>query len=693
MSRSQGAAQVIRGSEREAPRGVAPALTGHLGLCPPHHRLFGALPQTPPVIWGFAPNPTKGTFEKVPLETLKTFQNFLKSFDATSERKIPMAKNIFECAMKTGGYAGKILSKYTREWAVTAFQKNPGITGHFTGASERLPAPGADERHLMVWYNEFAGKLLTGMAINYAADPSDELLSEGNSLADSLAEVQCPDGYLGIFDEDRKFGADGENWDVWGHYHSAVGLYYWHKVTGNEKAMETATKALECVWNHFVGEGRTFDSASNQTMNLAVSHAFALFYKETGEKKYLDAAIQIVDDEWPLSGDWKNSVLSGKEYFESPLPRWEALHTIMTLAPLYEITGKKEYFDALEKIWKSLQKTDRHNTGGFSSGEQVQGTPFATGAIETCCTIAWMALTTEYLRVSKNSVAADELELSFFNGMLGAVMPDGRQVTYNTPMRNDRENYSCQVDIGFQMNRFSPDFNCCQANSLRGLYEITRSAVVTDETSLTVNYYGESEIKAKTPSGSDIVLTQTTSYPADRIIKITLSETANEIFDIRLRIPCWSKNTTVSVNGQKAVGVNPGEYFSVSREWKKGDIIEIILDMTPHFWAGKEDFTGTVSVYRGPILLTLDNVVENDITLPFTADDLSSMKVTDVSADGVHDLKFEITSKDGAKTELFDFASCGKTSGYTSWLRFEDSDSIKLTTPAVFPDWCGEASE
>lgn len=602
-----------------------------------------------------------------------------------------MENNIFECAVKTGGYVGKILSKNTKEWAITAFQKNPGITGHFVGAPNRLPAPGADERHLMVWYNEFAGKLLTGMALNYAADPSLELLSEGNALADSLAEVQCPDGYLGIFERDRRFGADGENWDVWGHYHSVCGLYFWHKVTGNEKAIKTATAALECVWNYFVGEGRTFDSAKNQTMNLAVSHAFALFYNETGEKKYLDAAIQIVDGEWPLSGDWKNSILSGKEFFESSLPRWEALHTIMTLAPLHEITGKKEYFDALEKIWKSIQKTDRHNTGGFSSGEQAQGTPFATGAIETCCTIAWMALTTEYLKVSKNSVAADELELSFFNGMLGAVMPDGRQVTYNTPMVNDRENYSSQIDIGFQMNRFSPDFSCCQANALRGLYEITRSAVITDESALTINYYGASEIKAKTPRGSSIVLTQITNYPADGKVKITLTEAANETFGIKLRIPCWSKNTEVSVNGEKSENVKNGEYFSVTREWKCGDEIEITLDMTPHFWEGKEDFAGTVSVYHGPVLLALDNIVKDDKTLPFTADDLSAMKVSDVSTDGVHNLKFEITAKDGTKPELFDFASCGKTSGYTSWLRFKDSDSLKLNTQKGSPDWCAKA--
>ncbi len=54
--------------------------------------------------------------------------------------------------------------------------------------------------------------------------------------------------------------------------------------------------------------------------------------------------------------------------------------------------------DAFEHFWWSIVKYDRHNNGGFASGEQAQGNPYHQGAIETCCTIAWVATTVEMLQ-------------------------------------------------------------------------------------------------------------------------------------------------------------------------------------------------------------------------------------------------------------------------------------------------------
>lgn len=522
---------------------------------------------------------------------------------------------------------------------------------------------------LVPWYSEFPGKLLTGMAYTYRLSDDPALLAAGEELVAELANAQGEDGYLGIYTGSARMGGNGANWDVWNHYHCIYGLYDWYRLTGNETALKTAIKAADYVYDYFVEGGKTFDSAGSQTMNLGISHVFALLYQFTGDTRYLNAAKQIIVEDWPKSGDWLNNAQAGKEYYESKLPRWEALHTIITLGLLYEIEGDPIYYNALEDIWWSIAKTDRHNDGGFTSGEQAVGDPYNTGAIETCCTVSWMALGTEYLQLSKNSYVADELELSYFNGMLGALLEDDKYVTYNTPM--DGRKVASQVDIAFQYNSGSPDFNCCQANLSRGLGELSQWGVIGNDTDLYLNYYGPSAANTLTPGGNAITIKQETEYPKDGAIKITLDMVKNEAFNFNLRIPVWSYTNTVKVNGEEMKNVVPGEYYSINREWKNGDVIELDLEMSVHYWLGEKNYKGYSSVYYGPILLALDSNY-SDLARDaarFQTTDLKKMTVSDGSGKGCW-LFFETKTVNGIPVKLVDFASAGQdNSTYYSWLK------------------------
>lgn len=85
-------------------------------------------------------------------------------------------------------------------------------------------------------------------------------------------------------------------------------------------------------------------------------------------------------------------------------------------------------------IYQSIRRTDRHNTGAFSSTEQAVGNPYDTRAIEACCVVAWGALCIDVLRLTGDPTFVDELELATYNAILGAQYPSGRWWTYNTPM-------------------------------------------------------------------------------------------------------------------------------------------------------------------------------------------------------------------------------------------------------------------
>src|SRR5205085_1795301 len=144
-----------------------------------------------------------------------------------------------------------------------------------------------------------------------------------------------------------------------------------------------------------------------------------LLYGRTADPRYL-ALVGEIETAWerPPAGDYVRQALDGRPFFQMPAPRWESLHDVQAIAELFFLTGDQRYRVAFERIWWSIAEADRHNSGGFSSGEQATGDPYHPGPIETCSTVAWMALSVDMLRMTGNPVVADELELATYNGLV-----------------------------------------------------------------------------------------------------------------------------------------------------------------------------------------------------------------------------------------------------------------------------------
>ena len=136
-------------------------------------------------------------------------------------------------------------------------------------------------------------------------------------------------------------------------------------------------------------------------------------------------------------------------------------------------------------------------TAASPRGEQATGNPYDRGAIETCCTVAWMAMSVEMLRLTGNSLVADELELSTLNSGLGMMSPSGRWVTYNTPMDGERQ--ASAHTIVFQARAGTPELNCCSVNGPRALGLLCEWAVMRRADGLVLNYYGPGTMR--TPDG------------------------------------------------------------------------------------------------------------------------------------------------------------------------------------------------
>lgn len=595
--------------------------------------------------------------------------------------RIPGAKYRFS------GWLDEYLGAVTGQWLKVAPLSNPAMLEMFRDR-DRLPL-----RDLLPWSGEFAGKYLTSAVQVYRLTNDTGLRAVLDEFVRQLVACQDDDGYLGPWPKGSRltgkapnvFGTDGPTWDAWGHYHVMLGLLLWHEETGDRKALACVKKIADLLCRKFLdGKSRLVDAGSTE-MNLAVIHTLCLLYRRTRTERFLALALQIADElaaegpEGPLAGDYVRTALDGKEFWQTPRPRWESLHPIMGVAELYWITADEKLRRACEHIWWSIVKLDRHNNGGFSSGEQAQGNPYHPGAIETCCTVAWIAMSVEMLRLTGRSVVADELELSTLNSVAGLHSRSGRWVTYDTPMDGVRR--ASTHSIAFQAREGSPELNCCSVNGARGFGMISDWALMTDGADLVLNYYGPSEMTAELPTGVTVKLRQETEYPRKGAITLRVSPSRKTTFGLHLRIPYWSAQSRVSVNGRAVERVAPARYCVIERVWTRGDVVEIRLDMSEHFWPGEKQCKGKVSVYRGPLLLAYDrrfNDMGPDEIPPL---DAAAMKGRLVKWNGRMPpvVLMKYTASDGRKVKLCDFGSAGDGGSlYRSWLRIANAGKARF---------------
>ena len=618
----------------------------------------------------------------------------------------PRCNRLTGTKFQIGGRVQQYLSGVTEQWLKVAPVSNPAILEMFRDR-DRRPL-----RDLVPWAGEFAGKYLVSAVQVWRVTDDESLKRDIADFVQRLVALQAEDGYLGPWPtESRLTGRapnagprGGDTWDAWGHYHVMMGLLFWHEDTGDAAALSCARRIGDLFCSKFETT-RLVDTGSTE-MNLAPIHSLCVLHRRTGEKRYLRLAWKICDefaarspDGKPLAGDYLNAALAGMEFYQMPKPRWESLHPIMGLAELFQITGEEKYRRAFEHIWWSIDKLDRHNNGGFSSGEQAQGNPYHKGAIETCCTIAWCALSVEMLRLTENSIVADELELSTLNSVLGLHSPNGRWVTYNTPMDGVRK--ASAHDIVFQARAGSPELNCCSVNGARGLGLISDWALMSSGNNLVLNWYGPSTITARLgvePSGSKdatsptVAITQETGYPHDNHIRLHVAPSRRSRFALQLRIPHWSRATRVALNGKVVDGVAPGTYLTLDRTWRRGDVVDVDLDFSFHYWRGERECAGQVSIYRGPLLLAYDrrfNAMDPDRIPPLDAAGLTGRAIA--PTDWLPPmLLLEFIAADGQILRLCDFASAGVGgSPYRSWLEvkgvaetaFSRSNPLRTSRP------------
>ncbi len=524
------------------------------------------------------------------------------------------------------GPIGGLVANITENWLLTVEKANPAILEMFKDAGKE------PLRVLAAWSGEFAGKYLTGACEVYSLTRDEKLGECINSFANRLCDLQKEDGYIGTWGKDFRFKSESPvmhyvledpsdkrdaNWDLWNHYHIILGLLNAFRTVGNTKALECAKKAADLICSLFYTEdgGKISDIASPET-NFAIIHAMALVGEVTGRTEYTDFAVKGITDLNNV-GNIFEAGLCGKDFYRLKNPRWEWLHTVEAFVALYRVTGDRKYLKSSENLWYSMTKSDLHNTYGFSTSESAQGTPFLKGAVETCCSVAYTSLTANLLFETGNPLCADILEKCLYNTGMATFSPSGRWSVYSTPTEGyKRANYH---ENSWQSRPGSPDLNCCSANAPRLVGILSKWAFCEDEDALVINFYGDLKTDITLSDGRKITVTETTSYPADGKIGITLSGDTDGL-SVKVRIPSWTKKAQITEGGTT---------HSVSAGYVTTGCLDFTLDfdMTLRFTVGEDDFTDRISVSRGPLVLCCDAAFsESFFPIPEIAPDTFEVK-------------------------------------------------------------------
>ncbi|MEW6157195.1 MAG: beta-L-arabinofuranosidase domain-containing protein [Verrucomicrobiota bacterium] len=562
------------------------------------------------------------------------------------------------------GVIGDRLRANELQWLLTVPDSNPGMIQMFH-QRDRQPAP-----QLVPWAGEFVGKYLISAIQALRLTTNPQLKETTRRVIAQLIASQADDGYLGPFPKAERLQG---HWDLWGHYHCMWALLMWHELTEDAAALQSCRRAADLVCRTFLGTGRRVYDAGSHEMNMAIIHALGWLHRRTRDPRYLEMMREIEKD-WERAGDYFRTGLAGQEFFQTPRPRWESLHDLQGLIELYRITGDERYATAFGHHWRSILRWDRRNTGGFSSGEQATGNPYAPTPIETCCTVAWMAMTLDQMRVSGDAMAADEFELSLFNSAAGSQHPSGRWCTYNTPMDGIRE--ASAHTIVFQARAGTPELNCCSVNGPRGLTMLSEWAVMGSADGLVINYYGPGNFQGKLRDSTPVALKWVTDYPLSGKVELRIDPIAARQFTLRFRIPRWSEKASYAVNAQTPKPAEPGTYLELDRRWQPGDRVLLDFDFSLRAVPGAREAAGKVSVFRGPLLLAYDQRFNAFDEPDLPAIDLSKIKQASlVTADRSGEsvlrpwLLLEVQGSNEQRVRLCDFASAGAAgTRYRSWL-------------------------
>lgn len=471
-------------------------------------------------------------------------------------------------------------------------------------------------------------KVIEGASYLLQTYPDEKLEQYIDSVLVLVAGAQEPDGYLytarTMNPAHPHEWAGSKRWEkveelsheFYNLGHMVEGAVAHYQATGKRNFLDIAIRYADCVCRE-IGDGP--EQVVRVPGHQIAEMALAKLYVVTGDRKYLDQAKFFLDK--------RGYTQRRDEYSQAHLPVIEqdeavghavrAAYMYSGMADVAALTGDSAYIRAIDRIWDNIVGKKYYITGGIGATSQGEAfgknyeLPNMSAYCETCAAIGNVYLNYRLFLLHGDSKYYDVLERTLYNGLIAGVSLDGGSFFYPNPLQS------------MGQHQRQPWFGCacCPSNVCRFIPSLPGYVYAVKDDNVYVNLYLSNEADIKV-GRKTVKIRQTTDYPWDGEINIEVLKNTVGNFALKLRIPGWVRGEvvpsdlyryadgkrlsyTVTVNGEAVSTRLEDGYFTIARKWKKGDKINLRMDMEPRVVkanAKVEADKGRIAVERGPVV-------------------------------------------------------------------------------------------
>ncbi len=459
------------------------------------------------------------------------------------------------------------------------------------------------------------GHWLSGCALTIANTGDRQLAASLDHALAEMARIQAAhgDGYCGgttvdrdgktidgkiVFEEVRRGDIRSGGFDLNGGW---VPLYTWHKVhaglldahnlANNPRALPIAIGLA----TYLAGVLEPLDDAQMQRV-LAAEHGglndtYAETYALTGNPRWRAMAEKIrhkaVLD--PLTA--QQDRLAGL-HANTQIPK------LIGLARLHEVTGNPNHATAARFFHQRVTQHHSYAIGGNSEREHF-GQPdqlskrVTEATCEACNSYNMLKLTRHLYGWQPRADWFDFYERVQLNHILAHQRPDTGQFVYFMPLAaGARRSYSTGEE----------SFWCCVGSGMESHAKHADSIYWQDPRTLYVNLYIPSSLDL---ADRGLALDLDTKMPMEGAATLTVRRAPRTATALALRLPGWTRNPMVELNGKPAPAVMRDGYAVIARRWQAGDTVRLTLPMALVAEPMPDDPT-MVSFRHGPLVLAAD---------------------------------------------------------------------------------------